>query len=172
MKIGEVAVSVLITITAGMVVYVTCICAQLIWPPASKVRSELLSAKRTVVDSEFLNVTFVSNYDGDTFTVDLPGLPKVFGQHIAVRVKHIDTPELKSSNPCAQAAAIKGKELVNTLLRNATSIDLLSVERDKYFRLLAEARIDNKILLHQVLIDNKLAVPYEGDIKPLVDWCN
>jgi len=96
LKIGEVAVSVLITITAGVIVYVTCICAQLIWPPASKVRSELLSAKRTVVDSEFLNVTFISNYDGDTFTVDLPGLPKVFGQHIAVRVKHIDTPELKS----------------------------------------------------------------------------
>lgn len=35
-------------------------------------------------------------YDGDTFYVNLPGLPVVFGEELPIRLLNIDTPELRS----------------------------------------------------------------------------
>ena len=53
-------------------------------------------------------VKFVKNYDGDTITVDIPNVHSFFGNNISVRVRGIDTPEVRGKSPCekdwAQAA--------------------------------------------------------------------
>jgi len=134
------------------------------------VREERPLLGRSTPVGEF-NAVFVHNYDGDTIMVDIADLPAVFGHHIPVRVKHVDCPEINSLDPCARAVALDGRDKVHALLSNAKSIKLTDVSRDKYFRLLSNVLIDGSTLLNEFLLENKLAVPYEGDIKPVVDWC-
>jgi endonuclease YncB( thermonuclease family) len=113
----------------------------------------------------------VRNHDGDTLTVNLPNsIPDVFGHEIPVRIRHIDTPEITGNGKCEKEAAQKAKVATTSLLKNAKKIDLEDVGRDKYFRLLATVRADG-VSIGQYLIDQKLAVPYEGDTKQVVDWC-
>lgn len=125
---------------------------------------------RTGVNS-FSAVSYVRNHDGDTLTVNLPNsIPDVFGHEIPVRIRHIDTPEIKGNGKCEKEAAQKAKVATTSLLKNAKKIDLEDVGRDKYFRILATVRADG-VSIGQYLLDQKLAVPYEGDTKQVVDWC-
>ena len=124
----------------------------------------------------FSAVSYVRNYDGDTITVNLPNtIPDVFSHEISVRIRHIDTPEIKGNGKCEKEAAQKAKVATTSLLKNAKKIDLEDVGRDKYFRLLAQVvittREDKIILLSQYLLEQGYAVPYEGGTKNKVDWC-
>lgn len=125
----------------------------------------------TRTEISFNCVTFLENHDGDTFTVSIPRIPPVFGFKIPVRVAHIDTAELGSADVCEKNSATEAKNRVNTILKNAKKIDLLNVQRDKYFRLLAEVRVNDEFSLGDLLLKEKLAVPYEGETKPLTNWC-
>ena len=119
----------------------------------------------------FSSVSYVNNFDGDTLTVNLPNsIPDVFSHEISVRIRHIDTPEVKGNGKCEKEAAQKAKVATTSLLKNAKKIDLEDVGRDKYFRILATVRADG-VSIGQYLLDQKLAVPYEGDTKQVVDWC-
>lgn len=118
----------------------------------------------------FDGVTFVRNYDADTLMVNIPGVPNVLGYHMSVRLSHIDSPEITSSSECDRTVAKLGKTLVYNALTSAKQINLVKVRRDKYFRLLAEVEVDGN-LLHQKILDQDLAVPYEDGPKPKVDWC-
>ena len=60
---------------------------------------------------DFYDVKIVSVYDGDTFKVNLPCNFPIFCRNISVRVKNIDTPELKTQNKCEKAAAKRAKKL-------------------------------------------------------------
>ena len=116
-------------------------------------------------------VSYVRNYDGDTFTVNLPNsIPDIFSHEIPVRIRHIDTPEIKGNGKCEKEVAQKAKEATTSLLKNAKVIDLEDIGRDKYFRILAVVKADG-VSVGQYLLDHKLAVPYEGDTKQVVDWC-
>jgi endonuclease YncB( thermonuclease family) len=116
-------------------------------------------------------VKYIENPDGDTIVVDISNLPALFGKHIAVRVAHVDTAEMgavgKGERRMAQEAAVATAQL----LGDAKKIELVSPKRDKYFRILADVRIDSTTLLSEYLLSHKLAVPYEGDAKPQTDWC-
>ncbi len=119
----------------------------------------------------FRCVKFLSNYDGDTLTVGIPGVHPLLGEKISVRVLGIDTPEKTGTKPCEKQKARDAQRLVENLLRHAQRIDLLNVDRDKYFRILAHVRFDGKDL-SQILLRNALAVPYTGGRKPAsLDWC-
>jgi endonuclease YncB( thermonuclease family) len=112
----------------------------------------------------------VKNYDGDTITFDIPGVPPIIGNDMVIRVRGIDTPELKR-NTC-RAEIVKGrqaKKLVRSLLRRAKIINLHRVGRGKYFRFVADVEVDGKNLA-DILIKNGLAVPYDGG-KKKHDWC-
>jgi len=122
-------------------------------------------------ESSFKCVDFIINHDGDTFTVDIPRVPAIFGYHIPVRIAHIDTAELASTDTCAKNAAELARDKLGSILRAAKRIDLVNVKRDKYFRLLAEVVLDNDLSLSDYLLDQKLAVPYEGETKPETNWC-
>lgn len=118
-------------------------------------------------------VKFVKNYDGDTITVDIPGVHTFFGNNISVRVRGIDTPEIKGKTGCEKDWGRTAKKLVQSELKNAKRIDLqinYKNRLDKYGRLLANVIYDKKNLA-DVLVKNHMAVPYDGGTKPKVDWC-
>lgn len=118
----------------------------------------------------FRCVKYIKNYDADTITVDIPNVHPLIGHRISVRVRHIDTPEIKGKLPCEKEAARTAKRLIENQLKNAKRIDLKNVDKDKYFRILADVFIDGKPLI-DILLKNNLAYQYEGGTKQKIDWC-
>lgn len=134
------------------------------------VHMEFVKTATTLTES-LRGVEYVDAHDGDTFTVNLPNtIPNIFGKKMPVRIRHIDTPEMNGSGKCDKDMALKAKAVTSSILKNAKKIDLENVGRDKYFRLLSEVRADG-VLVSDVLLQQRLAVPYEGETKAVVDWC-
>lgn len=121
-------------------------------------------------DKTFRCVEVLKNYDGDTLTVNIPNVPALIGKKISVRVHGIDTPEVKTKNQCEKEAGRRARNLVTSTLKNAKSIELHNVQRDKYFRILADVMVDGRSL-KDVLLKNNLAYSYDGGTKQHPDWC-
>ncbi len=128
------------------------------------------TTSRTNKYKSFENVRFIKNYDGDSITFDIPDTPAIVGKNIVVRLRGIDTPELKKKT-CSEATEIarKAQQMVHSLLKNAKVINLHRIERGKYFRILADVEFDGQDLA-TILLKNKLAVKYSGGRKEY-DWC-
>jgi micrococcal nuclease len=118
-------------------------------------------------------VKFISNYDGDTITVDIPSMHALIGSKISVRLYGIDAPEFgwRASNECEKIKGNEAKEFVYKTLKDAKNITLKEVQRDKYFRILAKVYADGTDL-SQMLIEKGLAIPYFGGKKEEKNWCN
>lgn len=114
---------------------------------------------------------YIRNYDADTITVSIPGAHPLFGENIGVRVRGIDSPEIKGKFPCEKETARTAKRLIENLLKNAKRIDLEKVDRDKYFRILADVKVDSTDL-KSVLLKNNLAYLYDGGTKEKRNWCS
>ena len=135
----------------------------------------ILSVQYTFASCEhdannFRCVEFVKNYDADTVTFNINGIHPLLGNKINVRVLGVDTPELRTSNQCEKTKARDAQKLVASLFKNAKRIDLINVQRDKYFRILAAVEIDGKSLT-DYLLKNGLAYNYYGATKKKMDWC-
>lgn len=115
------------------------------------------------VYSAFADVKLSRIIDGDTFTVDLPCRDEVFCKDISVRVRGVDTPEMKSKNIYKRQSALKAKEFTKNFLE-AGQVDLLKCGRDKYFRLLCDVTSDGEDLA-SALLKAGLARPYFGGKK-------
>lgn len=113
---------------------------------------------------------YVSNYDGDTVTVNIPGVLPFFGEGAVIRIGGIDTPEMKGGGVCEKRVAIEAKQLVAQKLAGAADIQLQKIEKGKYFRVVGELLADGQSI-RELLIDNRLAVPYDGGTKPAINWC-
>lgn len=122
-------------------------------------------------ETSFRCVKVLKNYDGDTLTVNIPNVPPLIGKNISVRVLGIDTPEVRTKNKCEKEAGRMARNLVATTLKNAKSVELHNVQRDKYFRILADVIVDGRSL-KEVLLKNKLAQAYDGGTKRHMDWCH
>ena len=120
--------------------------------------------------TEFRCVEYVRNYDGDTATFNIPGVHPLFGKNISVRIKGIDTAEARGRLDCERRSARTAKKLVESVLRSAKTIELKNVERDKYFRVLADVVADGRSLA-DILVKNRLAVFYDGGTKARINWC-
>jgi micrococcal nuclease len=107
-------------------------------------------------------------YDGDTFSVTINQWPEIIGKNISVRLKNVDTPEMKGACYQEILKAREAKKFTVQRLRNAKKIELKNMSRDKYFRIDADVFIDGEDLT-QELINNKLGVAYSGGVK--IDWC-
>ena len=118
----------------------------------------------------FRCVKYIRNYDADTITFDIPNVHPLIGKAISVRVRHIDTPEVKGKLPCEKDTARIAKRLIENLLKNSKRIDLEDVGKDKYFRILANVIVDGKPL-KDILLKNSLAYAYEGGTKEKQNWC-
>ena len=119
-------------------------------------------------------VKFIKNYDGDTITIDIPQVHPFFGKKAKIRLIGIDTPELRpkgEANPCEAEWGKVAKKFVENELSSAKRIDLTDVKSlDKYGRILTTLIYDDKNL-NKLMIKNYLAVPYYGEKKPKVNWC-
>lgn len=118
----------------------------------------------------FRCVKYLKNYDGDTITVEIPDVHPFFGHRISVRVNGIDTAEVRTKDKCEKQASRTARRLVESQLRQAKRIDLVNIERDKYFRVLANVMVDGNSL-KDLLLKNRLAVAYDGGTKKKVNWC-
>ena len=112
---------------------------------------------------------YLSNYDGDTFRVDIPDVHPIIGQNIPIRLRGVDTPEILGKCDEEKALAIKARDFVRDLLANAESIILQNIERGYYFRIVADVSVDG-VDLARTLIQNKLGRPYDAGKKE--SWCD
>ena len=110
------------------------------------------------------NFTIIKVRDGDTFMIDIPNIPDVFGKNIAVRIRGIDTPELNDSREEIRKISIQAKEELERLLYSGNKIILYDLGRDKYFRLLASVKVGN-IDVAEYMINRGLAKSYNGGAK-------
>lgn len=82
-----------------------------------------------------LTATVVSVYDGDTMTVTIPEVHPLLGENIPVRVRGIDTPEMKDTRPEIHALAVQARNMVRGFCPVGSTVELRDVGRDKYFRI-------------------------------------
>ncbi len=109
----------------------------------------------------------VKVYDGDSIHVVF----EYFGNFYRwiCRIAHVDTPEIKSKNQKEKEFGNVVKEKVSELLLNKI-FQIQCFEFDKYGRLLIELTLPDtnetkNEKLHEWLIRNKYAKPYEGGTK-------
>lgn len=121
-------------------------------------------------ENNFRCVKYVRNYDADTITVDIPGVHPLLGKGIGVRIRNIDSPEIRGSSNCEKDAARTAKKLIEAELKRAKRIDLENIGKDKYFRILADVKIDGKDAA-SLLVKNRLANDYDGGTRVKTDWC-
>jgi micrococcal nuclease len=112
--------------------------------------------------------SIVSNYDGDTFTVDIPQWPSIIGDRVDIRVSGVDTPEIHSKCPSELELAKKARDVTHGFLTSGKPIELRNIRRDKYFRIVADVFVEN-VNLADFLISAGLGKPYEGGTKS--SWC-
>lgn len=114
--------------------------------------------------------TYISNYDGDTVKVDIPGLHPIIGKSINIRIRGIDTPEIRGKCLEEKIKAKKAKKRVRELLIDAKHILLQQMGRGKYFRIVAVIVADG-VNIGKTLTKEKLAVSYFGG-KKTAKWCD
>lgn len=88
--------------------------------------------------------------DGDTFACDIDEHSAIAGKNISIRLRGINTPELRSRNKEERKSAILEKQRLSDLLNNARVIELRNIDRDKYFRIDADVYIDGIDILPQL----------------------
>ncbi len=106
----------------------------------------------------------INVYDGDTFRCDIDAMPHIIGKNIGIRLRGIDTPEINDKNPYAKAKAIDAREFAKRKLMAAEKVELRNLDRDKYFRILADVYVDGQSL-GQMLLEAGLAKQYDGGTK-------
>lgn len=109
------------------------------------------------------NVQVIRVYDGDTFFCNIPYLHFLIGSNISVRIRGIDTAEIRGGTAETKALAQKSKEALIKLFENRT-ITLYNLNRDKYFRILADVKADD-IDVKEYMIKNGYAKKYDGGKK-------
>ena len=112
----------------------------------------------------FNNVSIASVYDGDTFKINLNCSLAVYCEKVPVRVRGVDTPEIKGKTEREKKLAQKAKEFTKNFL-NQEHINLSDCSRDKYFRLLCDVKNGQGKDLARELIKNDLGYSYDGGTK-------
>lgn len=109
------------------------------------------------------NIEVIRIYDGDTFFVNIPDVHWLIGSNIGVRIRGIDTPEIRGGTEETKELARKSKEALIKLFEGR-KITLYNLNRDKYFRILADVKADD-IDVKDYMIKNNYAKPYNGGTK-------
>ena len=112
---------------------------------------------------------YISAYDGDTFRVDVAEIHPLIGQNMPIRLRGVDTPEIRGKCDQEKALAIKARDFVRHILANAETILLKNIDRGKYFRIVADVSVDG-VDLGSTLIENGLGRPYDAHKKE--SWCD
>ena len=118
---------------------------------------------------EITHGKIVRVYDGDTVTIaarihiDDEYIAKLF--RFSVRLRGIDTPEMKTKNATEKALAIKARDVLSAQFLNKMVL-LENVDYDKYGRILADMiTVEGNIHLSEWMLVNSYAVEYDGGTK-------
>ena len=108
--------------------------------------------------------------DGDTVILTLDNMPSVF-RDISCRLRGIDTPELRRSRCCVEKCLAKvAKEYVAKLHPLGSTVRIISPQKGKYFRIIANLTSNGKNTADILLLAG-LAVRYEG-YGERFNWCS
>lgn len=116
-----------------------------------------------------LNVEVVRVVDGDTLVVNLPCQISIVCTAMPVRLRGLDTPELRGQCPKERQAALRAQEILKLLVLGAKTVRLESLGRDKFFRIDATVVADG-IDVGAILVKKGVARPYTGE-GPRGSWC-
>lgn len=116
----------------------------------------------TQQDGRIIVDEVVSVYDGDTFRVNIHHWPSIVGEEISIRVRGIDSPEMRGVDDDMKELALAARDVVDDALRRANTIELYNLERGKYFRIIADVSVDGDDLAN-MLLDRGLAKSYDGE---------
>lgn len=109
-------------------------------------------------------------YDGDTITVcsrvRIDGHTSESIYRFNVRLRGIDTPELKTRNSTEKTLAIKARDALSGEILGKI-VSLKDVEYDKYGRILANVIQLDGTDMSKWMMDNKYAVEYTGGTKSI-----
>lgn len=103
----------------------------------------------------------VKVYDGDTITIIARGSNTKEYARYRVRLARIDAPELATGNN--KALAISSRDLLSHRILGEV-VTLRDIKTEKWGRLLAEVE-HNGLNMSDFLVDNNMAVPYDGGKK-------
>jgi len=130
-----------------------------------KQSAQTQSAVAENLDEQSLeNVQIVSVYDGDTFKINLDCSLAAYCEKVSVRVRGVDTPEIKGKTAREKELAKKAKAYTKDFLAQ-TPVTLHNCGRDKYFRLLCDVSNGEGKDLAKELIKRDLGYAYEGGKK-------
>jgi len=104
-------------------------------------------------------------YDGDTIFAHVKGHSPIDKKPVGIRIRGIDTPEMRDKRPAIRKKAQKAKELVEAQIKKAGKVHLYNISmKDKYGRMLATV-FCGRIDLAKMLKEKKLAKAYDGGKK-------
>ncbi len=100
-------------------------------------------------------------YDGDTITVGAILLNKAY--RFSVRLRGIDTPEMKGGSPHEKELATKARDELSKRIMNKI-VTLRNIETEKYGRILADVYLEEECM-NEWLIKEGHAKKYDGGHK-------
>ena len=117
-----------------------------------------------------LTMSVIKVYDGDTFVSELHGVPEPLNK-VSVRIRGIDTPELRGKCSSEVEAAIKSKRQLIAILDSNDTVIVKNVKWDKYGgRIDGDVFLKNGVDVRAEMIKRKAARPYSGEKR--VGWCS
>lgn len=127
----------------------------------------LKDCKRFIPNIKYGKVVKV--YDGDTITIATKFMNDDNFYKFSVRLRNIDTPELRSKDSNERLCAKCARHFLAGLILN-TVVTLKNVDYDKYGRILADIYLEETNIC-DVMIKEKVAIQYSGGKKNSnFDW--
>lgn len=118
----------------------------------------------------------VKVYDGDTFHLGTLMPPPYGATRFCCRLLGVDTPELRTRDTAEKALAREARDIVKGLILHKT-VQVRVSGTDKYGRLLVRVLLPMTeggdamgVDLSQHLINERVAIAYDGGKKPKVNW--
>jgi len=112
------------------------------------------------------NGQVIKVYDGDTITIAtrLPYKDSPL-YRFPIRLKGIDTAEIKSKNVNEKKHAIVARDALSELILHKTVV-IKNIENEKYGRILADVYLE-EVCLNEWMIEKGYAVKYDGGTKQI-----
>ena len=108
--------------------------------------------------------------DGDTLKVKNNALPDIFGKNLSIRLRGIDAPEMRGKCQQEKELAKKSKDFLHFLVKD-DRFTLHNLERDKFFRVVADVKLSDARNVSDIMLFNNHAVEYDGG-KKTHNWCS
>lgn len=105
--------------------------------------------------------------DGDTIDVDIDLGFGIWIHKERVRLAGIDTPESRTRDLTEKAFGLAAKQFVKDIMPIGSQ-QIIKTQKDKtgkFGRILGDFKLDNDVLLSQLMIERYYAVPYFGGDK-------